>query len=99
MARVCSQVLVLLLIVLTLCGCFPAVSVQPAVIYGLVIDAQGRRVSAATVTVKNEATDIILAATQTSADGSFRTPASKGGWFIYLVPQDNPPPAKYIIEA
>ena len=89
----------LLCIALAVTGCFPAVSVEQPAIRGRAVDNAGRPVGGAAVTVRSGSDGASVADTSTDASGWFHQSAGDGRWFIYLLPQDNPPRPVYQVQA
>ena len=86
-------------VALPLTGCFPAVSVEQPAFTGRVVDATGRPVSGAAITVSSGTDGVPVAQTSTDASGRFEQPAGDGRWFVYFLPQDNPPDPVYSLQA
>ena len=80
-----------------LIGCFPAVSVHQPAITGRAVDSAGRPINRAAVTVSSGDDGVPVASTSTDAGGRFSQPAGEGRWFVYFLPQDNPPDPVYSV--
>lgn len=83
----------------SLAGCLPAVLVDRPAITGQVVGADGRPAAATVHISRTDDPASIVDHVPTRADGRFCRPAEGGRWFIYFLPQDNPPPPTFRVNA